>query len=602
MQAGVECDPLMGRSIGAGAQSVGFPGIIPVFGLHFLKRGDRMKNFVSLMLVYMRNRTSRRNLAALMRFLIVLALLVVLYSVVFHVIMEWEGRQYSWVTGVYWTLTVMSTLGFGDITFHSDLGLIFSILVLMTGLIFLLVLLPFTFIEFFYEPWMEAQKAASVPTILPEDTQGHVLLTKCGPIARALIERLNQFDYPYAVIAQDSEEAQQLHAEGIRVIVGPYDDPDTYRRARADKASLIASTRDEVSNTSVAVTVRAVTDSVPIVALARRSSAVSVLKLSGCTRVLELGEMMGRALARRASGGTKICHVVGRFDELLIAEANAGETPLAGKTLGESNVRSEAGVNVVGIWERGTFEVAGPTTQVDRNDVLLLAGSQEQLDAFDGLCKRTQGPPEHAIIVGGGRVGRAVANALDELSVKWKLVEAEGGRIRNVDNYVLGDATEPEVLIKAGLGDASTIIITTRDDDTNIYLAIFCRKARPDIQIICRSSVDRNIATMHRVGCDFVLSYSSMGANAIFNLLKRSDVLMVAEGLDVFKMSLPKALEGRTLAGSDIRQATGCNVIAIDDGAATSINPDPEMTLVAGMEIVVIGTVEAENKFLHMYT
>jgi len=39
----------------------------------------------------------------------------------------------------------MSTLGFGDITFSSDLGRIFSLIVLLTGIVYLLVMLPFTF-------------------------------------------------------------------------------------------------------------------------------------------------------------------------------------------------------------------------------------------------------------------------------------------------------------------------------------------------------------------------------------------------------------------------------------------------------------------------
>jgi hypothetical protein len=59
-------------------------------------------------------------------------------------LMLYEGRQYSWVTGFYWTLTTMSTLGFGDITFHSDAGRLFSVVVLLSGIVFLLVMLPFT--------------------------------------------------------------------------------------------------------------------------------------------------------------------------------------------------------------------------------------------------------------------------------------------------------------------------------------------------------------------------------------------------------------------------------------------------------------------------
>ena len=39
-----------------------------------------------------------------------------------------------------------------------------------------------------------------------------------------------------------------------------------------------------------------------------------------------------------------------------------------------------------------------------------------------------------------------------------------------------------------------------------------------------------------------------MGANAIFNLLHRTDILLLAEGLDVFKVQVPTALAGKTLA------------------------------------------------------
>ncbi|MCB1124450.1 MAG: potassium channel protein, partial [Verrucomicrobiae bacterium] len=102
----------------------------------------------------MHNRTQRRNLMILVRLLLVLFGLICIYSVLFHVLMAREGNDHTWATGFYWTLTVMSTLGFGDITFHTDLGRVFSMVVLGTGMIFLLVLLPFTFIEFFYAPWM----------------------------------------------------------------------------------------------------------------------------------------------------------------------------------------------------------------------------------------------------------------------------------------------------------------------------------------------------------------------------------------------------------------------------------------------------------------
>ena len=84
----------------------------------------------------------------------------------------------------------MSTLGFGDITFHSDVGRGFSILVLLTGMVLLLVVLPFVFIRFFYAPWLEARVRVQAPTEVPPGTRGHVVICAYDSIAGGLIERL----------------------------------------------------------------------------------------------------------------------------------------------------------------------------------------------------------------------------------------------------------------------------------------------------------------------------------------------------------------------------------------------------------------------------
>lgn len=87
-----------------------------------------MKSLMTIFLQFVRDRLTRLNILALFRFLALVAMVIFIYSVLFHYLMEYEGRSYSWVTGFYWTLTVMSTLGFGDITFQSDLGRLFSLI------------------------------------------------------------------------------------------------------------------------------------------------------------------------------------------------------------------------------------------------------------------------------------------------------------------------------------------------------------------------------------------------------------------------------------------------------------------------------------------
>lgn len=142
--------------------------------------------------------------------------MVTVYSALFHVLMVFEGREHSWITGFYWTLTVMTTLGFGDITFTSDAGRAFSIIVLLSGMVFLLILLPFTFIEFFYAPWMRAQAEARAPRQLPESASGHVILTNLDPVSNALIQKLSQYGYPYTLLVYDLDEALRLHDLGFR--------------------------------------------------------------------------------------------------------------------------------------------------------------------------------------------------------------------------------------------------------------------------------------------------------------------------------------------------------------------------------------------------
>lgn len=555
----------------------------------------------SLLMHHVSNRTSQRNIKMIVNFLVALVLLVVFYSVMFHYIMVMEGEEYSWITGFYWTLTVMSTLGFGDITFHSDIGKLFSIVVLLSGIVFLLVMLPFTFIEFFYEPWIKAQTSARVPRQVPATFKGHVILFQYDQITSALIEKLKIYHYPYVLVIPDFDEALRLHDEGFQVVYGEHDNPETYKKLQIDQATLIATTRSDVANTTIAFTVRDVNETIPIVATARDEFSVEVLKKAGCNTTLDLGEMTGLAFARRVHGGAEAVHMIGQFNDLIIAEANAEDTPYVGKTLINSDIRKHTGVNVVGIWERGKFEIAQAQTVIQSKTVLVLTGTREQINKFEQVCRSHEIPTTPVVIIGGGRVGRATAKALQNRGIDYRIVEKLKDRMVDRTKLVTGNAANPAVLKKAMIDSSPAAIITTRDDDTNIYLTIYLRRRVPDIQLISRTSLKRNVNTLHRAGADFVISYASMGADKIFNLLKRSDILMIAEGLDVFRIKTPKALTGKYIHETTVRADTGCNIVSVHTEGATFINPESHVELKENSELVLIGTDEAENRFLQLY-
>ena len=566
-----------------------------------------MKSLSSI--IYTAARTgssSRRNISQLMKLIVIVLLFVLVSSSIFLLLMKAEGREYYWYDGFYWTMVTMSTLGYGEITFNEWPGKMFSIGVMLFGMMSMLVILPFAFIRFAYEPWIEAQNESRTPRRLSSDICNHVIITNFDAVSRALIHKLDQYSITYVLLVRDKNDALRLHDEGFSVAVGELDDPNFYSNVRVEQCAMVVATGKDEANANIAFTVRELVDNrVRVVTLAKSEASVDILELAGSSNVIRLGELLGQFLARRTIANDAMAHVIGHFDELLIAEAMVMGTPLVGKTLSECNFREMTNTSVVGVWERGEYKGAGPDTQVNDSTVLVLAGSKDMIQHYNEIFCIYQKEESHIVILGGGRVGRATARALAKRGLKYKIVEELPDRIRNEKYYVQGSAARMEVLEKANIADASAVIITTGDDDTNIYLTIYCRKLFPDIQIISRANRERNVSTLHRAGADFVASYASMGANIIFNLLKHSDILMLAEGLNVFRIELPDHLEGKTLIESEIRQRTGCSVIAIQreiEGKDTHlVHFDPSEVLRSDDELVLIGTIESEETFLKTY-
>jgi voltage-gated potassium channel len=563
-----------------------------------------MKFNPSVLSYFFQRESTKRNIRQLLKFLSVLTVMMIVFSVIFHFLMALEGRHHSWITGFYWTLTVMSTLGFGDITFNSDLGRFFSIVVLLSGMIFLLTLMPFTFIKFFYAPWIEAESRKRTPRELPSDTRDHVIITSYDPVIMALIEKLTDHRIDYVVVVDDFKRAMELYDTGVRVAVGDVDDLETYRRLRVDHAALVVATNRDEINTNIAFTVREVSEQVPIITSADSPYSEDILQMAGSKKVLQIYDILGRSLAAWTVGGDCNANVISRFEELIIAEFPAMGTPLVGKTLAESKLREDMGVTVVGIWERGKFMIPNANSIIQRTSVLVLGGAENNLKAFNDvyafyhICRLTVDP---VLIIGSGRVGDTVVARFKERETPYLVIEKNPKRLQDERHYVIGDAADIRTLQRAWIDKAPAALVTTHDDDTNIYLTKYLRSLRPDMQILSRANLDRNVSTLHRAGADFVMSYASIGANAIFNFLKNEDTYMLAEGLNIFHLKAPESLVGSNLAQSGIRRVTDCSVVAIKDAGVLTINPDPQIPIKQNAELILIGTDEGERKFLKAF-
>jgi len=557
-----------------------------------------VKKVIHPILSRFRNSENTRNASRITKFALILLCFVTFYMWVFKNLMEAErDTTISWVDCFYWVLTTMSTLGYGDITFTGSDGRLFSMLVMFTGVIYLFIVLPFFFMEFFYKPFVKYQMGARVPRKYATVEEKHVILTHYDSISHALMDKLNQFGYPFVLIEEDLDEALRLHDMGIPVMVGNLDEVETFRNASIDNAKMVVATDDDIRNVNIAFRAREAAPEITVTATCTRSTSVDILELAGADHVLRNPKQMGSFLARRISCTDTRAHVMGAFDEVLIAEATIHGTPLVGTALRDTNLREELGVNVVGIWERGQFELPSPDSMLSNHTVLLLAGTESHLSAYDEKFRAFETNNSPVIIIGAGRVGRATARTLEEMTVPYRVIETDEVKAGKVKNSILGDASDRAVLDRAGINKTPAIVITSHNDETNVYLTIYCRKLRPDAQIISRAFRHRNVEPLHRAGADFVVSQDHMGANTIFNLLDRAEILMVTEGLDVFSQQTPKSLVGVKVKDGHIREKTNCGIVAIKSDSGPIITPSPDDIFPEDGEIILIGDEMGEQAF-----
>lgn len=547
----------------------------------------------------------KRNLILLGRFIILITALILLYSVLFHFIMLHEGQRYSWISGVYWTLTVMSTLGFGDITFTSDLGKFFTIIVLCSGVILLIIILPFAFIQFFYAPWIAAQEKGRTPRSIPAKVEGHVLIASTSPIALDLASELRNYGALCYLICWDSVKTLDLIDQGYNALVGEHDASETYINARLQQAAMLVTLENDVINTNIIFTARDVSPSVPIVASVQSSDAIDILKLAGATKVFQFHQKLGRALARRVLNINMRFSVLNTYKELRIAEGPVMRTSLVGKSIKECGLRNATGANVVGIWERGKFVLPTPEIIFTPTMVAVIVGNHMQIEAANAFLGKGQpdmaNPDAPIVIIGGGRVGKVAAENLEAQKRNFNIVD-KNPKLAHIPHMIIGDAADLDILKQAGIYEAPSVLITTHDDDTNIYLTLYCRRLREDIQIISRATLDRNVGILHAAGADLVLSLASMVSSIIINLLSPGKVIMINEGLNIFRAGVDKSLVGQTLIESNIRKYTNCSVVAIKDpDGVLLVNPDPSHVFKEDEELLLIGDSSAEKAFYEKF-
>ena len=210
----------------------------------------------------------------------------------------------------YFTLVTASTVGYGDLTATSQIGRLFSMSVLLTGVASFGVALG-TLLG----PLIEARFATALGNMSDKQLkllENHYVVTGYGDLTEPILESLDGSDA--VVIVRDPENAKQLRDHGYEVLTADPSDEEPLHRVGIERArGLIAATNKDAQDAMVILTARELNPDLRIVAAATDRENIRKLRRAGADIVLSPAVLGGRLLVESALGNDDPERVIGRI-------------------------------------------------------------------------------------------------------------------------------------------------------------------------------------------------------------------------------------------------------------------------------------------------
>ncbi|MDR2349893.1 MAG: cation:proton antiporter [Deltaproteobacteria bacterium] len=127
----------------------------------------------------------------------------------------------------------------------------------------------------------------------------------------------------------------------------------------------------------------------------------------------------------------------------------------------------------------------------------------------------------HAVVVGFGVAGQAVARACDELGKPYVVIDMNPASVSRFNALGVplrfGDAASEHVLEHMGIKKALVLVITIPDPEATRRIIAAARKLNPDLKILARTRFLLNIKLLKTLGADEVIAEEYEAALAVFN-------------------------------------------------------------------------------------
>ena len=220
----------------------------------------------------------------------------------------------------------------------------------------------------------------------------------------------------------------------------------------------------------------------------------------------------------------------------------------------------------------------------------------------------------HVIVCGYGRNGKQVCLELIDDKIPYVVVENDENiheeLIESNVLYIHGNATESNILKKAGIERAKAIITTLPKDPDNVYVVLCAREMNKEIIIISRASDDSSVNKLKRAGANKMIMPEKIGGAHMAALVTKPDftefiALLTGQGSDISLTfeelplsNLHLSNKQTTIRDLDIRNLTGANIIGLrGENGEYIINPSPDTLINPTAKLILLGS---ENQIQRM--
>jgi voltage-gated potassium channel len=226
-----------------------------------------------------------------------------------------------------------------------------------------------------------------------EALRDHYIICGYGRVGRRVAEEFRHEGASFVVLDFNPEAKEAAQETNVLFIEGNGTEDEDLNEAGLGRArGLVAASDDDADNLYITLSARAANPDLLIVARASTEDAAKKLRLAGADRVVQPYQTAGRTMANlllrpqvtafvdvaTSAAGSDL-----RFEEIEVTDASGQ----GGRSIRELDIRKETGALIVALRKRdGSFDTTPtPEATLDVGDVLIAAGTEEELRALEGV-------------------------------------------------------------------------------------------------------------------------------------------------------------------------------------------------------------------------